>query len=395
MTPALTEIDLSLTRSIEHALRDGHPWVYRDAVKSVGSAGTIARVLDAQRRFVAKGICDDGPIAVRVLSTRDEEIGPAHLTAKIRDAFSLRARLIDSNQTNAYRLIHGEGDRLPGFVVDRYDAVAVLKTDGAGALVWRKRFADCLRDPLAELGVTTLLFRSSNSDSDAISESPHWGVLEQPVTIVTEHTMKLRVDLLHGQKTGMFVDQREARLLVRKISNDCRVLNLYAYTGGFSVAAGLGGARSVETVDIAPAALELAKLSWLDNGLEPSLHRCTKADVAAHLAELARARSRFDLVIADPPSFAPREKNVEAAMGAYRALHAACLPMISQGGYYFAGSCSSHITRAMFAETVSEGARKARRSLQLVTAMGAPMDHPLVPAFTEGDYLKANLYRVW
>lgn len=389
------EVELTLTRSLENALRDGHPWIYRDALKTVGQPGAVARIVDGQKRFVAKGLCDDGALAVRVFTQRDEELAAALLTARIREAFSLRKRCVERNDTNAYRLIHGEGDRLPGFVLDRYDSVAVLKTDGAGALAWRERFAECLREPLADLAVKTLLFRSSNAESEAITEAPYWGTLPNPVVTILEHGMKLRVDLLRGQKTGLFLDQREARYLVRQIAANARVLNLYGYTGGFSIAAGLGSARTVQTVDIAPAALELATQSWAENGLDPMLHSAVKADVPAQLALLAKERARFELIIADPPSFAPREKSVDAALSAYKTLHAACLPLISQGGYYLAGSCSSHITRAMFAETVNEGARKAKRSLQLLSLMGAPMDHPLIPAFPEGDYLKANLYRVW
>jgi 23S rRNA (cytosine1962-C5)-methyltransferase len=389
------ETQVVLARSLEHALRDGHPWIYRDAVRSCGPAGTIARVTDGHGRFVAAGICDDGPIAVRVFTVRDEQLGDGLLRSRIAAALSLRARFIDSGQTNAYRLIHGEGDRLPGFVVDRYGSVAVLKTDGQGALLWRERFADLLREPLEHLGITSLLLRASNADSEAISEKPYWGELTAAVHTIVENSMKLRVDLLHGQKTGMFLDQRDSRQLVCKLAADLRVLNLYGYSGGFSVAAGLGGARSVQTVDIAAAALALACDSWQDNALDSARHEAVKADVTAHLAALTQSRARFDLVIADPPSFAPRDKSVDAAIVAYRALHSACLSLISPGGYYLAGSCSSHITRAMFADTVQDGARKAKRSLQLLTQMGAPIDHPRIAAFAEGDYLKANLYRVF
>jgi 23S rRNA (cytosine1962-C5)-methyltransferase len=150
----------------------------------------------------------------------------------------------------------------------------------------------------------------------------------------------------------------------------------------------------VETVDIARGAIELAEESWLANGLDPSVHRAICDDVWKHLANLAKSRSRFDLVIADPPSFAPRASSVPKAMEAYRALHAASLALVAPGGFYLAGSCSSHVTRAMFAESVQESARKARRSLQLLEAKGAPADHPRIPAFSEGDYLKADLYRV-
>lgn len=396
----ISDARLTLVRPLERALRDGHPWIYRDAVKGTAPAGSVVTVTDAKGAFVARGLSDDGVIAVRVFTTRDEALSEPLLRARIEDACQLRDAVVPEG-TDAYRLIHGEGDRLPGFVVDVYASLAVLKTDGAGAFAWRDRFARLLEPILRARGVQTLLARGSNTGEDEASADKSqakaelvWGALEQTRVTVREHGMALVGDVMLGQKTGLFLDQREARRMVRGIAKGLRVLNLYAYTGGFSVAAGLGGARVVETVDIARGAIELAEESWLANGLDPSAHRAICDDVWKHLANLAKSRSRFDLVIADPPSFAPRASSVPKAMEAYRALHAASLSLVAPGGFYLAGSCSSHVTRAMFAESVQESARKARRSLQLLEAKGAPADHPRIPAFSEGDYLKADLYRV-
>jgi 23S rRNA (cytosine1962-C5)-methyltransferase len=391
---------LTLARPLERALRDGHPWVYRDAVRGRSPAGAVTTLIDARGAFVARGLSDDGVIAMRAFTTRDEELGPDLLRQRIEEACALRDRVITPD-TDGYRLLHGEGDRLPGFVVDVYGAVAVLKTDGPGAYAWRDTFASLLRPVLEARGVRCLLRRASNPGPgddglDAPREretEPAWGALESPRITVREHGMALVGDVLLGQKTGLFLDQREARRMVRAVAKDLRVLNLYGYTGGFSVAAGLGGARAVETVDIAPGAIELAHESWRANGLDPALHRAVCEDVWKHLAALAKARARFDLVIADPPSFAPRAQSVAKALDAYRALHAAALPLVAPGGMYLAGSCSSHVTREMFAETVREGARRARRTLQLLDSRGAPADHPRLPIFSEGDYLKADLYR--
>jgi 23S rRNA (cytosine1962-C5)-methyltransferase len=349
---------------------------------------------------VARGLSDDGVIAARVFTTRDEALSEPLLRARIEDAAQLRDAVV-APDTDAYRLIHGEGDRLPGFVVDVYGSLAVLKTDGAGAFAWRDRFAALLREVLEKRGVRTLLVRGSNTGEDESATDKReakselvWGALEQSRVVVREHGMALVGDVMLGQKTGLFLDQREARRLVRSIAKGLRVLNLYAYTGGFSVAAGLGGARLVETVDIAKGAIELAEESWSANGLDASLHRAVCEDVWKHLANLTKSRARFDLVIADPPSFAPRASSVQKALEAYRALHSASLALVAPGGFYLAGSCSSHVTREMFSESVREGARKAKRALQLLEAKGAPADHPRIPAFSEGDYLKADLYRV-
>ena len=206
--------------------------------------------------------------------------------------------------------------------------------------------------------------------------------------------MVLRGDLLHGQKTGLFLDQRESRHRVRALASGMRVLNLYSYTGGFSVAAGLGGAKAVTSVDIAPGAIALATETWAANGLAASAHETVVADVPAWIQQATKERRRFDLVIADPPSFAPNDASVPTALKSYRALHSACLGLVASGGWYLAGSCSSHVTREMFVDSLEESASRAAKVLQVIDAWGAPGDHPRLLAFPEGDYLKNVLMRV-
>lgn len=392
---------LRLRKPLERALREGHPWVYRDALQPADAGvapGLVARVLDQKGRFLARGITDAGPIALRVFTLRDESVGPSLFASRVARADELRARVLPA-ETDAYRLLNGEGDRLPGFVCDVYGPFAVLKTDGAGALAFESIALDALRGVLAVRGVDAVLRRSSGRTSGAHAPGEPkaqraYGTREVPPRLtVREHGMALQVDLLHGQKTGLFLDQRESRARVRSLARDLRVLNLYAYTGGFSVAAGLGGARSVVSVDVAKAAISLAEETWAANSLSPELHRGVCADVPAFLAERARDRARYDLIVADPPSFAPSEDARDAALASYAQLHAACLGLLAPGGYYLAGSCSSHVDMPAFAETVREGARRAKRVLQSLDAWGAPADHPRLAAFSEGDYLKVRLYR--
>ena len=202
--------------------------------------------------------------------------------------------------------------------------------------------------------------------------------------------MKLCANLWRGQKTGLFLDHRESRRRVRALASGLRVLNLYGYTGGFSVAAGLGGAREVVTVDSAAPALALAERSWQHNALDPSAHRTHATDVPELLA---RERTLFDLIVADPPSFAPNAQSKPAALKSYAALHAACLARLVPGGYYLGASCSSHISAEEFDATLREGARQSRRVLQILERSGAPADHPRLLAFPEGDYLKVVLAR--
>jgi 23S rRNA (cytosine1962-C5)-methyltransferase len=210
---------------------------------------------------------------------------------------------------------------------------------------------------------------------------------------VLERGMKLVVSLWRGQKTGLFLDHRESRWRIRQLSNGCRVLNLYGYTGGFSVAAGLGGASEVVTVDSARPALELATKSWDANALEARRHRAVASDVAQFMSALPDDE-RFDIVIADPPSFAPRQRDVPGAIRAYRKLHQSCLEHVRNGGLYLAASCSSHITFDVFKASLRAAARAARRSAQIVESWGAPPDHPTLRAFPEGNYLKVCLLRV-
>jgi 23S rRNA (cytosine1962-C5)-methyltransferase len=206
--------------------------------------------------------------------------------------------------------------------------------------------------------------------------------------------MTLLVNLLHGQKTGLFLDHRETRARVRQLAAGCDVLNLYGYTGGFSIAAGLGGATRVTTVDIAKPALALAERSWAANGLAVEAHRTQAADVAEFLPEAAaRGGERYPLIVSDPPNFAPRQSALTQALEAYEAMHAGVFKLLAPGGLYVAASCSSHVDREAFDETLQRGAAKARRVVQVLERTGAPADHPRLLAFPEGDYLKISLVR--
>lgn len=383
-------VTVRLRRDLARALQEGHPWVYRDALEPHSAPpGAVVTVLDARGRFVARGLADAGPLAVRVFTTRDETLGPALLAARFAQARALRARVVPA-ETDAYRLVHGEGDRLPGLVCDVYGPYAVLRLDGAGALAWRDAAVEALVPTLRAVGVRGLLVRHGRAETRTVEAA--WGEAVPARVSVKEHGMTLLADLHQGQKTGLFLDQRGSRQRVRALARGLRALNLYGYTGGFSVAAGLGDAARVTTVDIAPAAVALATETWAANGLDPSRHEAVAADVPAFLA--AHPQARWELVVADPPSFAPNEAALPAALKSYRALHTACLARLAPGGFYLAGSCSSHVTREAFLATLTEAAGKARRVLQVVDAWGAPGDHPTLAAFPEGGYLKNVLCRV-
>ncbi|HKO94738.1 MAG TPA: class I SAM-dependent methyltransferase, partial [Polyangiaceae bacterium] len=213
--------------------------------------------------------------------------------------------------------------------------------------------------------------------------------------VVRERGMRLIANLWEGQKTGLFLDHRESRARVRSLARGLDVLNLYGYTGGFSVAAGLGGASAVTTVDLAKPAIELAERTFAANDLDPAAHRALAEDVPEFLKQAAEQEQRYDLIVADPPNFAPSQAALAAALESYAALHAACLGLIaSHGGLYLAASCSSHVRAHDFLDSLREGSRRARRVLSILEQNGAPFDHPRLLAFPEGDYLKVVLCRV-
>jgi 23S rRNA (cytosine1962-C5)-methyltransferase len=384
--------EVKLKKEIRRLLGEGHPWVFRHALDRPRiEPGRIVTVTDAQGEFVARGIADAGPIAVRVLTTRDEPVNASLFSRRIEAAASLRDRVIPED-TTAYRLLHGEGDRIPGVVCDLYADHAVIRFDGEGITHWQDTLVGVLEEALRARGVSHLLVRSGRGGRRKIEAA--FGKLPQEPVKVVERGMKLMANLVHGQKTGLFLDQRESRRRVHRMAAGLRVLNLYGYTGGFSVAAGLGGAEHVETVDIATPALDLAEQNWRINGLNPNMHSVFAADVSAFLESAAKRAAQYDLVIADPPSFAPSEKSVRGALTAYRNLHRAAIGRVAPGGYYLAASCSSHVRREAFEETIREGARRTRRVIQIVERREAPPDHPRLLAFPEGDYLKVLLARV-
>lgn len=385
----MTEAQLTLRKSLTRHLRAGHPWVYRDAVEEAcGQAGDVITLVDRQGSFVARGLLEAGPIAVRVLTVVDEPIGRAFFARRIRKAFELRA-FLDFGDTTAYRLIHGEGDRIPGFVLDRYNEYAVLRCDGDASTRRAPEFIDALVPELDRIGVSNLVLKTGRG-REALASVVH-GDAPPDRLEVRERGMRLHASLLKGQKTGLFLDHRESRHRVRSLAGGLSVLNLYGYTGGFSVAAGLGGAIEVTTVDIARPALDFADSSWRANDLGAECHRMVAADVSRYLAE--ETRDRPGLIVSDPPNFAPREDAREEAMSTYTRLHRSCLSRLAPGGLYLAASCSSHIHGPDFDLTLREAAVASGAVVQRLGAWSAPADHPRLDSFPESDYLKVRLLR--
>lgn len=387
-----------LTKALERAIAGGHPWIFREALAGGGSGpapGEVVTVLDRKGRFLARGLAEAGPIAVRVFTTVDRPLDAELFAARLDAALALRSRLGPA-QTDGLRLVHGEGDGLPGVVVDRYANYAVLRLDGAAIEGWSATIEAQLRERLPRLGVDTLLRRSGRGEHKRVEALV--GQLPREPVEMREHGMRLLVDLVAGQKTGMFLDLRDSRLRVRELvagmvaaGMQPRVANLFGYTGGFSLAAGLGGAAKVVTVDVAAPAIALAQRSWLLNALPPAGHFGAAVEVERWLSE---QRKGYELIVCDPPSFAPRQSARAKALVAYEALHAAALPRVTPGGLYLGASCSSHVDRRAFEQTLLAGARRAKVALTVLERGAAGFDHPAPLGFPEGDYLCATLCRV-
>jgi 23S rRNA (cytosine1962-C5)-methyltransferase len=396
------EVALELRKDLSRHLRAGHPWVFRKAIEKAPRALPAGAVVDVveQGRFVARGYYDPhSAIAVRIL-TRDaaEAIDQAFWSRRVARAQALRTELVTG--TSGYRLVHGESDGLPGVVVDRYGRFAVLKLHSAGLTPWRGAIVEAVRAaPAPEAGLAGVygrdeIPREEEDDGGAPQGRVLWGE-EPPERIeIDEHGMRLLVDVRRGQKTGLFLDQRENRRMVRDLARGrAEALNCFSYTGGFSVAAALGGARRVVSVDLDRDAVALARENFRANGVDPADHAFAVEDAFEHLARARQQGRRFDLVICDPPAFAKSQKAVEAAVAGYASLNRAALAVLAPGGLLVTASCSARVSPEQFFDAVREAAFKLRVELQLVEERRQPPDHPISPQFREGRYLKCLVYR--
>jgi len=368
----------------------GHPWIWRETVAR-GMEGALpgeeVQVVAPDGSPVGRGIADPAStIVVRMWTLGREAIDFELWSERAVRASRLRARVLDLDATDAYRVVHGEGDRMPGLVVDRYGPVAVVRCDGEAATARVEDLAAAVWPELEAHGARSLVHRTGDKGEvprlDTIRGEP-----PPPEVRVREHGVPFVVDLARGQKTGAFLDQRDNRALVGRLSGGKRVLNLFSYAGGFSLHAALGGASHVTSVDVAAAAHATAQASFRAANVDPAQHAFVTADVRAFL-DAARGRGQtWDLVVCDPPSFAPSERAVPRALAAYRALHGACAAVVADGGIFCAASCSSHVDAATFLGTLDD-ASLGGRPFVVTELRGAGPDHPSLAAFPEGRYLK-------
>ena len=370
-------------------VRRGHPWIWRSSI-APGSvacfeglkAGVSVELTGPDDVVVGGAIADpQSPIAARVWTVNGMPIDETLFRQRVDRAIALRAELA-STDTTAYRLVHGEGDRAPGIVIDRYGEVAVLRLDGDASRARRDEIARAVTPLLEGIGITTLLARDRQEEALVL-----FGDLPRASVLVKEHGVPFVADVIRGQKTGAFLDQRENRRRVGALAAGKSVLNLFSYAGGFSLHAALGGATKVTSVDSASAAHATAQASFRAANVDPKLHDFVTADAFAFLAEAKKKGRTWDIVVSDPPSFAHNEKSMVRALAGYRNLHRACAAVLAPGGVFCAASCSSHVDAKTFVSTLDDAALE-RSDLRLIALHGPPEDHPTIAAFPEGQYLK-------
>jgi 23S rRNA (cytosine1962-C5)-methyltransferase len=390
--------DLILKAGREKSLLRRHPWIFSGAVARVDGepdmGGTVA-VRTSGGAFLAWGAYNPrSQIVARVWSWSEQETpGPALLRALLARAIAMRRDQLADAQ--AVRLVHGESDGMPGLVVDRYGSVLVLQVSSAGAARWRDAIADGL---VALTGVRDVFERS---DADvlaleglALQVGVLRGAAPHDPLIVEEHGLKLAVSVQRGHKTGFYLDQRDNRQLLRALSAGREVLDCFCYTGGFALNALAGGARRVTAVDSSAEALAAARHNLQRNGLDAGRVECVEADVFQWLRRLRNEGRRYDLIVLDPPKFAPTAALAERAARGYKDINLLALKLLAPGGLLATFSCSGGVPRELFQKILAGAAADAGIDAQILRWLSAAPDHPVALNFPEGEYLKGLLCRV-
>lgn len=380
---------LFLAKNLEPALLSGHPWLYRNHLPGHDlKSGDWVRMQAG--RASAVGLYDsEGAIAVRLFS-RVHVPDRALIEARVSEALDLRERLFAGQDTTAYRLLYGEGDYLPGITVDCYARYAVLQSYARSLSILVPEVVRAISNQLKLRGLKLSgIVTRKEAGLEVL-----WGQRPPPELTVTENGLKLIANLYEGQKTGLFLDHRDNRLTLGRFCEGKTVLNLFSYSGAFSLYAAKGGAARVTSVDIAPAATADAKRNFALNGFDPEAHAFVSADVFTLLEGYAREGKGFDIVVLDPPSLARNKASRHAAARAYRKLNSLALRCVTPGGLLATASCTSQVSPADFTKLLGEAAAEAGQRFQLLHEAGHAPDHPVPATFPEGRYLKFAIGRV-
>ena len=376
----------------EESLKRFHPWVFSGAIARIEGEpeeGEIVDVFTSKKEFIACGHYQVGSIAVRVLSFTQQEIDRDFWRQKLQVAKDLRVALglIGNPENNTYRLVHGEGDNLPGLIIDVYDHTAVVQAHSAGMHVFRMEIAEALSEVMGDI-VQNIYYKSETTlpfKADLLARENGFIKGGSPENVAMENGLKFHVDWLKGQKTGFFVDQRENRHLLERYSKGCNVLNMFCYTGGFSFYAMRGGANLVHSVDSSAKAIDLTNENVQLNFPGDPRHQAFAEDAFKFLDRMG---DQYDLIILDPPAFAKHRDAVRNALRGYTKLNAKAFEKIRPGGILFTFSCSQVVNKDNFRNAVFTAAAQSGRSVRILHQLTQPGDHPVNIYHPEGEYLK-------
>lgn len=378
----------------DHILNFGHPWIFSQALQQTEiKNGEIVDIYSSDRkRFLARGYYNgNSQIAVRIL-TRDqnEKIDEQFFEEKFKALLKIRERFIDTKKTNAFRVVFGESDGIPGLIIDKYNRVFVIQIHTLGM--------DCLRGK-----IISAMKRAFNPET--IFEKSDLGVRiqeglkDKPVQLlygkklpdeieILENGIKFLVNIHEGQKTGFFLDQRENRKALQKYVPNKRVLNCFCYTAGFSVYAALAGAKETVNIDVSGPALETAKRNFGINNISLKNHEFLDKDVFDALVDFEKKQEKFDIIILDPPAFVKNQKSLREGLKGYLFINERALNLLPTGGILISSSCSAHVTDEMFVKMLAQAACRSNCVLKTLEIKHQPADHPFNVHFPEGKYLK-------
>jgi 23S rRNA (cytosine1962-C5)-methyltransferase len=390
-------IKIILKPGKEQSIMRLHPWLFSGAIKKiVGSPaeGDVVEIFSHEQQYLATGHYQIGSIAVRIFSFQQVTPDGEFWRSKIQQAYNLREalNLTNNSQTTVYRLVNGEGDGLPGLIIDFYNGIAVTQMHSIGMYHMRNVIADVLKElykqrlvAIYDKSESTLPFKANLGAKNEFL----FGNL--PAVEVNEYGCRFGIDVTTGQKTGFFIDQRENRQLLTHYVRDKNVLNMFCYTGGFSVYAIKGGAASVHSVDSSSPAVELTQKNMQLNGINDDQHLVINADAFAFMNGI---RDAYDVIVLDPPAFAKHQDALRNALQAYKRLNAKAIEQIRSGGIIFTFSCSQVVSKENFRKSVFAAAANTGRHVRILHQLIQPPDHPISIYHPEGEYLKGLVLQV-
>ena len=379
----------------DKAVMRRHPWIFSGAVRKIvgePQEGDLVDVVAADGRWLAVGQYQSESIICKVLSFDTQQVDESFFRERLQSAVAYRERMgfFAEADTNVFRLVHAEGDFMPGLVCDWYNGVLVMQAHSVGMHRLFPMFSELFVDLLGKHGIKSVFDKSSATVPGGCEDGYVWGA-EPAEWEISEHGNRLLINFFEGQKTGFFVDQRENRHLVETLSAGRRVLNCFGYTGGFSLGALRGGASYVETVDISKKAIELCNRNVQLNFGEGASHKGVVADVLKYLDEVD---NQFDIIILDPPAFAKNHRSLQQGLKGYRNINQKAMEKIQRGGLLLTFSCSQAVSRDDFQTMCFTAAANAHRQVRIVRQLPHAMDHPVSIYHPEGEYLKGLLLEI-